>query len=448
MRIDAGRVVAVAPHLERLSDEDVLPASGTVVLPGLHDHHLHLRALVAAGRSVRVGPHDVRGLAGLGEALRRAPADDHGWRRAVGYHESVAGELDRWTLDALLADAPVRVQHRSGSLWVVNSAAVTVLGLEDLDLTGVERDIARRPTGRLWRMDDWLGRRLSDVDPLANVAETSRWLSARGVTGVTEATPDASPSTLSALVDAAHEGRLLQRVHVMCPAGVEPPAQPLVSRGPHKVMLDDDRLPSLGELVDLVARAHGCAVPVAVHCVTPTQLALTVAALQAAGAMSGDRIEHGAVVHPDVAGVLASLGVAVVTNPGLIHERGDRYLEDIDPRDLDHLYPCASLVASGVDVAAGSDAPFGPADPWTAIWAARTRQTAGGRVVGEHEALSLSAALSLFGGQASSPATPRRVAAGEPADLIFLTGGAVPDPGQPDGVAATVVAGRVVHRAG
>ncbi|HZU78493.1 MAG TPA: hypothetical protein VE991_01145, partial [Acidimicrobiales bacterium] len=129
LRIRAGTIEAAAPTLDLAPHEDVLDVGGCLVLPGLHDHHLHLRALVAAGRSVAVGPGDVAGRAGLARALAAAPVDRRGWRRAIGYHESVAGDLDRRVLDDLAPGGPVRLQHRSGAMWVVNSAGVTALGL-------------------------------------------------------------------------------------------------------------------------------------------------------------------------------------------------------------------------------------------------------------------------------------------------------------------------------
>ena len=73
---------------------------------------------------------------------RRSPArsrecppsgDSEGWIRGVGYFESVAGELDRARLDRLAPARPLRIQHRSGALWMLNSAAVDRLGLDRWD---------------------------------------------------------------------------------------------------------------------------------------------------------------------------------------------------------------------------------------------------------------------------------------------------------------------------
>src|SRR6185436_18011267 len=109
----------------------VIDAAGGALLPGLHDHHVHLLAMAAARASIDVGPPAVTSPTGFDDALRTAAGD--GWVRAVGYHESIAGPLDRRRLDALLPHRPARVQHRSGQLWVLNGAALDLVGLDVAD---------------------------------------------------------------------------------------------------------------------------------------------------------------------------------------------------------------------------------------------------------------------------------------------------------------------------
>ena len=116
------RILEIADSLDPLDSEQVLDAAAGAVLPGLHDHHLHLRAMAAALDSLAVGPPQVRTKAQLAQALATAVPGPDGWIRAVGYHASVAGELDREQLDALIADTPLRIQHRSGAMWILNSA--------------------------------------------------------------------------------------------------------------------------------------------------------------------------------------------------------------------------------------------------------------------------------------------------------------------------------------
>lgn len=157
MTVEAGTVTHVGPSLPVPSDSEVVDGAAGALVPGLWDHHIHVVALAAARRSVLVGPPAVADVDALTHALRDATAPG-GWVRAVGYHESVAGLLDRHDLDRLAPGAPVRVQHRSGACWILSDAAVTRLGLDDgSDLpAGVERDATGRPTGRVYGEDRWL----------------------------------------------------------------------------------------------------------------------------------------------------------------------------------------------------------------------------------------------------------------------------------------------------
>ncbi len=365
--------------------------------------------------------------------------------RAVGYHESVAGDLDRTVLDQVLAAVPVRVQHRSGSLWVVNSAGVDRLGLAAVELPGVERDGSGRPTGRLYRMDRWLGDRLGPA-PL-DLAGTSATLASFGVTGVTDATPGATAAGIGELVAEVDAGRVVQRLHLMCPPTVARWDHPLVTRGPHKVLLDDRSLPTPDALAETVADSHRAGAPVAVHCVTAVQLVVAVGAFEQAGSTAGDRIEHASVVPLGLLPAIGRLGLTVVTNPSFVAERGDAYLVDVDPADRPDLYRCRSLLQAGISLAAGTDAPFAGPDPQAAVAAAVSRRTRSGRALGPAEAVGRPAALALFCGRAHAPATPRRLVPGQPADLFVAD---PVDPEAPEGAwrasAATVVAGRVVHR--
>ena len=155
----------VAPRLQREPNETVVDARLGAVLPGLHDHHLHLRATAAALDSVAVGPPAVRTQPQFVRAVATAAPASDGWIRATGYHESVAGELNRLRLDALAPATPLRVQHRSGAMWFLNSAALERIGaLAD-------------PDGRLASTDPRLAgsvpRRESDLSGLGRQLATS-----------------------------------------------------------------------------------------------------------------------------------------------------------------------------------------------------------------------------------------------------------------------------------
>jgi predicted amidohydrolase YtcJ len=346
------------------------------------------------------------------------------------------------------------VQHRGGALWVLNSAALARTGAAGCPLPGVERDTGGAPTGRLWRMDRWLAGVVPAVEP--DLAAVGRRAAAYGVTGFTDATPDRRDGELRLLVEAARSGALPQRLTLMRPATVPSPIPAPVPApagtgsgvgfGPVKLMLDDPTLPALDELAERIRAAHAGRIPVAVHCVTRVQLVVTLAAFGDAGTLPGDRIEHAAVVPPELVPTIAALRLTVVTQPNFVAERGDAYLAEVDPDDLDCLYPCASLQAVGIAVAAGTDAPFGHPDPWPAVRAAIERRTASGRRLGAAERVPPGEALGLFLGSARHPGLRRTVRPASPADLCLLRvplAVALAEP-KADLVAATFIGGRPV----
>jgi predicted amidohydrolase YtcJ len=455
VRVVDDTIAEIGPGLARGHDDaaPTIDGLGGALIPGLWDHHLHLLAIAAAYDSVGVGPPAVGDLDALGEALRQADRDlpPGRWLRGVGYHETVAGHLGRTELDRLVADRPTRLQHRSGAEWILNSAAVDRLGLDRRTEPGIERDDRGRPTGRVYGLDD-LVRQLdrSAASDAPDLARLGAELAGYGIVGVTDATPTETDHYFAPITAAVTSGALAVRVMVTGAPGLDPAriADPLLA-GPAKIILADHGLPPLADLEAAIgqARRHGRAI--AVHCVTRVALVLALAALEEVGAVVGDRIEHGGVIPPALVEPIAELGLTVVTQPGFIADRGDVYATTVDDEDLDDLYPAARLLAAGVALAASSDAPFGPLDPWHSMSAAVHRRTIGGLVLGETERLAPRRALDLFLGAGSAPGGPiRRVAVGEAADLCLLDrplSAVLADP-RADRVAATICAGRLTYR--
>jgi len=420
LRTIDGRIAEIGPGLDPLSRESVLDAAEGALLPGLHDHHIHLFALAAAQSSLRCGPPAVRNRSELEIALREARGGD-GWTRGIGYHESVSGPLDRVALDRAVPDRAVRIQHRSGALWMLNSRAIDRVGLDaGADCEGVERDRRGRATGRLFRLDDWLRERLGGSE-LPSLFEVGRRLASYGVTGLTDATPGNASPELKAFVAALERGELPQRLVLMGRADLPEVDHARLTRGALKLLLDESALPELVEFQGEIEKAHADRRPVAVHCVTRTQLIFALVAFAAAGALEGDRIEHASVVSPEGLALLERLPLTVVTQPGFVYERGDAYLREVDELDLPWLYRCRGLLEAAVPLGGGTDAPFGEPDPWLAMWTAVERRTCSGATLGAEEALTPERALALFTSPADAPgAAPRRLAPGAIADLCLL----------------------------
>lgn len=402
VRTDGDLITEIGPELRAMPADDVLDGQGGWLSPGLHDHHLHLLALAAAEGSIQVGPPAVTDRSQLERAIRGAVATDHtGWVRGVGYHESVAGNLTAAVLDEWAPNTAVRIQHRTGAMWILNSEA-----LRRTRLTGI-------PDGRLFRGDERVAALTPDValDLDAVSRRAARW----GVTGFT----DADAVRDAAQVDLLRHG-VRQRLHLMGQSDLSIEVNARVTLGPVKVLLDDDRLPTIDELTDLMTDAHRRGRPVAVHCVTRVQLVVALAAFSRAGAGAHDRIEHGSLIPIELIAEISRLGVAVCTQPNFVAERGDAYVADLDADDQRDLYRCRSLIDGGVIVGFGTDAPFGSPNPWSLIAAARDRTTPLGRTIGPSERTDVDDALRRFTLDPIDLARRRSVTVGSHADLVVL----------------------------
>ena len=440
-----GRVADVGGPFQR-TGEQAIDGVGGALLPGLHDHHLHLLALAADLTSVHCGPPSVRGADDLAAALRTAaestPSD--AWIRGTGYHEQIAGDLDAQALDRWVPDRPLRIQHRSGALWMLNSLALRAVASVLDDSDDVERDELGLPTGRLWRYDVRLRPALPSDPP--DLAAVGRLLARYGITGVTDATPALDPSTLDLLNTA--RGTTLPQDLCLLGTPLDPALGP--GRAPWKIHLRDHDLPGLDALAAEITRARAAGRAVAVHCVTRVSLILTLTALREVGPLAGDRIEHGAVVPPELHDWMRRLGVTVVTQPGFVATRGDDYLRDADPEDRGCLYPYRSLLEASIPTVASSDAPYGPPDPWAIMRAARDRRTPSGAQLLPDEQVAVATTLDGYLAPLADPAgRPRDVEPGAPADLVLMQGSLRDCLADPDAERVRLVLkdGAVVHTA-
>lgn len=440
LRLAGGRIAEVTPANGSREGYD---ARGGLLLPALHDHHIHVLALAASIASVRCGPPDV----GTGEELAialRQPGT--GWLRGISYHESVVGLIDRDWLDAVVPDRPVRIQHRSGRLWVFNSAGLdAILDNDRPPPPGLER-VEARWTGRLYDEDVWLRQALRGAMPALDAV--GAMLARYGIAGATEISPANDATTAAHFAHERARGAFPQAVVMAGTLGLgEAPLPAGIALGPVKLHLHEATLPDFDQTVSLMRAAHEQGRVVAVHCVTETELGFTLAALNEAGVRAGDRIEHASVTTPEQLAEIAAMDLTVVAQPNFVGERGDAYLAAIPKPDWPFLYRLRSFADAGVTLAGGCDAPFGNPDPWAAMAAAVSRRTMDGAVLGGGEALSPEDALALFLADPDNLGQRRAIRAGAPADLCLLDApwAVARDVLSADLVRATWIDGRLVH---
>lgn len=454
IRCGGGLISEIADLLEVRAGECVIEASGCELLPGLHDHHMHFFATAALERSVDCGTSNAPSETGeqttsahnaesLGQTL--ANYSGEGWLRGVNYHESVAGDLDRLQLDVLVSDRPARVQHRSGKLWILNSLAVEKLGLaEHKNLPGVEVDKNGIPTGRLFRLDAWLGQQLGRQDPI-DVSVLSRQMASFGVTGFTDTSATNKATTVKQFQEMHERGGILQKAYLM--------GDDSLDSGHLKILLDEDNLPHLNELEARIRCAREKKRGVAFHCVSHIELLFAIAALNSCANLDphtqfADRIEHGAMIFDDVLPMLRALNLSVITQPGFLYERGPQYQKNLTEYELAHLYRYQRLLDAGIMVGLSSDAPYGPLNPWQVMKGAVERKTSAGDVIGPQERVTPEQALIGYLSDAKAPGgAVRRIAVGEQADMCLLTrawSGVKADLSQVL-VAHTVVSGELIY---
>jgi len=226
LAVRAGRILAVGAWAELRAlvgpATEVVDAAGGVAVPAFHDAHLHLLRYARARTRL-----DCRGARSIAE-LRRALAaharalPPGAWLRAGGYDEARLDERrhpDRHDLDAAVPDRPVRLQHRSLHLDVLNTAALRALGLLDGPAPLVERDpTTGEATGRLYHAAALLRARLprpSEAELAATVRRASDRLLAWGVTSVQDASHTNGPAEWALFRRLAARGALGVRLFMM-----------------------------------------------------------------------------------------------------------------------------------------------------------------------------------------------------------------------------------------
>ena len=445
--IAGGMISAVGDSAEIMelagAGAKVIDCGGRAIVPGIVDPHCHLFAAAAALDGVDCRPAATPDVAAVVGALREAAAQGDGWVRGYGYDDSPVGlgrHLTRHDLNAVAADRPVRVEHRSGHACVLNGAGLAMVGIgrDTPEPPGgsIVRDGAGEPTGLLLEMGGWLRERMGERDGDAvrdSLRQFAQRLLGYGITAVTDAGPDNGPERWQSFADAINDGALPLRVTMMAGfsridemrrAGLrfgDAECGGLLTVGHAKIMLtasSGELRPHPAELSDMVAAAHGMGYPVAIHAVERDAIVAAALALSDRRAPVGqDRIEHCAECPPDVLDLVAASGAAVTVNTGFLHYDGERYRRTVAEDLLPHLYPAGALASRGVSVALASDAPVVEPNPWAAMAAAVARRSIDGKELGGIGVASIAAALGMHTGG-------RRIAAGGAADLAVVE----PDP--------------------
>ena len=461
-------MVGPRTHLVRLG--------GRTVAPGFIDCHLHFMegASVASGLSVMRCRTIPDLLADLRVAAGRTPPGN--WLKAFGADEALMREgrgPTRSELDQATPKNPLRLRHQTLHASWLNSRAIGALGLEHADFSPpegafLERDSARRLTGLVVGMEEWLSARMplvTEAELEARARVFSRELASTGITSFTDATVRNGPDDLLRFGRLSANGSILQRVATMVgpdclsdAASMRRKAEAATVRLAGVKFIAPARwLPA--ELIRAVAAALTQELDCAFHCTEVEELDASLTAIAAARERVPTqilgrgvcRIEHGGLIPPEYPERLAALDTWVVTNPGFVYFRGAKYARD--PGLVPYLYRAKSLAELGVKLAAATDAPVTPARPLAAIAGAISRVSIEGYELATEERIDAASALAMFTASAAqlSRLESGSIEAGKLADLIVL-------PSDPTTLGAeglvklpvdlTIIGGRVVYERG
>jgi predicted amidohydrolase YtcJ len=436
-----GRIASVEPEGAAPRGR-VIEVGGALVIPGLHDPHLHLLSL-ARERESLILPPEIRGwdaIATLAKG-RAAELPAGRWLRVRRFDPwTMTGDQvpDRAALDAIASDRPIRLQHRNLRLDVLNTEALRRCGLDE-------------PTGQLHQLGSLISDPSDHPSPTELrelVAAASADLLAAGVTSIADAGAHNGSAELDLLAGLADEGVVRQRLWTMVSAlklrdgevGDFDPA-----RVRHAKLEAVEARLDLDGMLEAGAAARRAGLGVAIHATSSAEIAAALAVIESLppGPVP-DRIEHASVAPPETVQAVAASGAAVVANPALVLEGGDQYRAEFDPAELPDLHRLASWRDAGVPLSLASDAPVTVATGTAMLAAATERRTASGTEFVPAERLGPQAALdaaTLAPAALVGHPTLGRIEPGAPADLVVLDTPDLPTAS----VTHTLVAGRVAH---
>lgn len=493
----AGSIGILGEHIVAVDDAGALSGhdaarridlDGAAVVPGFNDAHNHMQGYGESLTMVALQPSVVHSVEELVSAVadRVAIAPPGTWVLGSGYDHNKLAERrhpTRHELDRVSADHPVALLHTSGHFTTVNSAAMRLARVGEVDVPEggvVTVDDAGVPTGLLEEQAQRLVRGLLQPRRLADLvdhlgAASDRFLT-EGVTSCQEAGVGGilgavEPLEVAAYQHALRSGRLRVRVTLMPSIDTlhdaehhadddEPFSLDLgvhsgfgddrLRFGPTKIFADGslmgrtaamfetfagepDNVGYLqmdeGRLHSLILRAHRSGWQVATHAIGDRAVASVLDAYEEAlahypRADHRHRIEHCGVCRPADVERIARLGVIPVPQGRFVGEIGDGMLDALGPDREGDCYRQRSFLEAGAVLPGSSDRPVVLGAPLLGIHDLVNRRTPTGHHLSPGEALTVDQALHAFTvGSATAAFDEHRkgsLTPGKLADLVVL----------------------------
>ncbi|MGM0420865.1 MAG: amidohydrolase [Bacillota bacterium] len=419
---------------------EMIDLKGRRVLPGFIDIHMHASYLARDTKKIACLPPKITSIEDLQNKVRekknKLPAGE--WIEGWGYDEGKLAERrapTRQDLDQAAPDHPVVIGRTCNHIAAANTKAMELLGFDQADY----------PSG-IFKEDDKLelysrmpGKTLENDARL--LADSSQHLFAHGITTISESLAERHPRDNYEMYEKAVEMGLQQRAllyyswanlkanktgdKVKKIAASHKNSAGQLQLGGVKILADGSvsgqtawvNHPYLGsednyglqttsqeDLLEAAEFARENDIQLIVHAMGGRAIDFVLTTLAELDNWLEERpsirVEHAAMPSSKALEQAARNGIAFVSQPIFLFAEIESYLNNLGAERTRTTYPFRSILAAGVNLAFSSDAPATawakPADPFTALKSAVSRQAYDGTDTGQAERIDLATAIRLY----------------------------------------------------
>jgi predicted amidohydrolase YtcJ len=441
------------PEIMKLAGDktEVIDLEQKTVLPGIIDSHTHPSLAASLVTEINCRQPAVQSIRDILRMVRER-ADELGpgqWVRGGNFNDSKLSEnrhITRWELDEAAPNNPVFILSDTGHQCLVNSRSLELAGINRLteDPPGgkIDRDHNQEPTGLLYETATVLTSRVIPPYTVEELKEGFKTvLNQFSEWGITS-THDASGYSLAirAYQQLLKEGVQKVRLNLMVSvfprepegvnlnealthlglesgfgndwlkvmtlkimgdgsgaggtAGVYEPQ----NRGPKGLglMMTDPDI-----MAHLVLKAHQSGLRCSIHSIGDRGIDLALDCIEKAQKVKPiadmrHRLEHNSCCTPKQLKRIKELGVTPSSSIGYMYGLGDQYYENFGPERSRWLHPHKTMGEMGIIAGGNNDCPITFYGPFVQMYAAVTRKTQSGKVIGPEEAISLMEAIRLY----------------------------------------------------
>jgi predicted amidohydrolase YtcJ len=430
---------------------EVMDLDGKTALPGIIDSHTHPSYIASRTLEIDCRQPHVKGITDILTMVKER-AEELGpgkWVMGANFNDSKLLEnrhITCFELDQAAPKNPVYIVSDTGHQSLVNSLAFKLAGItrDTADPPGgeIERDTRGELTGLLYETASKLVARVIPPYTVDMIKQAFRGVleqfSAWGITS----THDASGYNVGirAYKQLIEEGVKQVRINLMVsvqpkhPEGVdllEAMSNLGIESGFGNDWLKVMTLKIMGDgsgaggtagvyepqhrgtkglglmmtepalIEELVIKAHEAGIRCSIHSIGDRGIDIALNCIEKAQERKSvpdmrHRLEHNSCCTPKQLKRIAKLGVTPSSSIGYMYALGDQYLENFGPERSRWLHPHKTMKEMGIIAGGNNDCPVTFYSPFVQMYAAVTRKTGSGQVIGPEEAISIMDAIRVY----------------------------------------------------